>query len=209
CAPRSADELRAAIDATGADVIVTQGFIAGTGDGGTALLGRGGSDASGAYLAAGFAAEALEIWTDVPGVFTADPRRLPDARLIRRLSYGEAEAAGALGGKVLHPRTIEPAREAGVPIRIGWTARPDVDGTRIARTRPPRGAKAIVSRRDLALVSMWRPSSWQPVGFMAEVAARFHQLGLSMDLVASSSSEIRATIDLAAFPSAAAELDRL
>jgi diaminopimelate decarboxylase/aspartate kinase len=209
CRPRSTRELRAALDATGADVIVTQGFIAGGPNGETALLGRGGSDASGAYLAAGVAAEALEIWTDVPGVFTTDPRRVPDARLVRRLSYGEAEAVGALGAKVLHPRTIEPAREAGVAIPIGWTARPDFEGTRIARTQPPRGPKAIVSRRDLALVSMWRPSSWQPVGFMAEVASRFHRLGLSMDLIASSPSEIRTTIDLSAFPSAADELDRL
>jgi bifunctional diaminopimelate decarboxylase / aspartate kinase len=208
CAPVRGG-LRAAVEAAGADVLVTQGFIAGNPAGETVLLGRGGSDTSGAYLAAGLAAEALEIWTDVPGVFTADPRRFPEARLLNRLSYDEAEAVGALGAKVLHPRTIEPARRAGVPIRIGWTARPEVAGTRIVRTRPPRGAKAIVSRRNLALLTMWRPSSWQPVGFMAEVAARFHRLGLSMDLIASSPSEIRATVDLAAFPSARQDLDRL
>jgi diaminopimelate decarboxylase/aspartate kinase len=142
-------------------------------------------------------------------MFTADPRRCPDARLLRRMSYREAEAAGALGAKVLHPRTIEPARRAGIPIRIRWTAHPDVDGTVISRLRSPRGAKAIVSRKDLALVTMWRDSSWQPIGFMAEVAARFHALGLSMDLISSSPSEIRATIDLAAFPSARDSLGRL
>jgi diaminopimelate decarboxylase/aspartate kinase len=209
CAPLPTGELRAALEATGAEVFVTQGFIAGGPSGETVLLGRGGSDASGAYLAAGLAAEALEIWTDVPGIFTADPRACPEARLVRRLSYGEAEAIGALGAKVLHPRTIEPVRHAGIPIRIGWTGRPEVEGTRIARARPARGAKAIVSRRNLALITMWRPSSWQPVGFMAEVAGRFHRLGLSMDLIASSPSEIRVTIDLAAFPSAAGDLERL
>ncbi len=209
CDPLPRDEMRAAFDATSAEVVVTQGFIAGTKDGATALLGRGGSDASAAYLAAGLGAAALEVWTDVPGVFTADPRLLPDARMVQRLSYSEAEAIGALGAKVLHPRTIEPARVSGVPIKIGWTGHPDVVGTRIARTVTPCGAKAIVSRKNLVLLSMWRPSSWQPVGFMAAVAARFARLGLSMDLIASSPSEIRVTLDLAAFPSALADLDAL
>jgi bifunctional diaminopimelate decarboxylase / aspartate kinase len=208
CATRRGS-LRGQLDGVRADVLVTQGFIAGGDLGETVLLGRGGSDTSAAYLAAGAAADVLEIWTDVPGVFTADPRRVPGARLVRRLSYGEAEAVGALGAKVVHPRTIEPAHHAGVPIRSCWTARSEVEGTRIDRSRPPRGAKAIVSRSDLALVTMWRRSSWQPVGFMAEVAARFQRHGLSMDLIASSPSEIRATIDLAAFPSARRELDHL
>ncbi len=208
CAPERGS-LRAELEALDAGVIVTQGFIASNAEGETVLLGRGGSDTSGAYFAAASAAEALEIWTDVPGMFTADPRHLPEARLLRRMSYREAEAAGTLGAKVLHPRTIAPARQAGIPIRIRWTAHPELEGTVISRARSPRGAKAIVSRRDLALVTMWRSSSWQPVGFMAEVAARFHAFGLSMDLIASSPSEIRATIDLAAFPSARDDLARL
>ncbi len=207
CEPLPRDAMRAALGE--ADVVITQGFIAGTDDGASALLGRGGSDASAAYMAAGLGAARLEIWTDVPGVFTADPRRAPDARMVRRMSYDEAEAVGALGAKVLHPRTIEPARGAGVPIRIGWTGRPEVDGTRIDGNLASPGVKAIVSRRNLALLSMWRPSSWQPVGFMAAIATRFQQFGLSMDLIASSTSEIRATIDLAAFPSATTDLPAL
>lgn len=209
CEPLPRTEMRAALAATRAEVVITQGFIAGTEDGSTALLGRGGSDASGAYLAAGLGASVLEVWTDVPGVFTADPRRNPDARMLKRLSYSEAEAVGALGAKVLHPRTIEPVRLAGVPIRIGWTGHLEVAGTQIARNLAPRGVKAIVSRRNLVLMSMWRRSSWQPVGYMAAIASRFERFGLSMDLVASSPSEIRATIDLAAFPSATADLAAL
>lgn len=208
CAP-GRGELLPALNAIDATVIVTQGFIASNDDGETVVLGRGGSDTSGAYFAAGSAADALEIWTDVPGMFTADPRHVKDARLLRRLSFREAEAAGALGAKVLHPRTIEPMRQAGIPIRIRWTAHPEVEGTVITRRRSPRGAKAVVSRRDLALVTMWRPSSWQPIGFMAKVASRFHAFGLSMDLISSSPSEIRVTIDLAAFPTARADLARL
>jgi diaminopimelate decarboxylase/aspartate kinase len=208
CEPAFRPAVRARLDRS-SGVVITQGFIA-RGEGGeTVLLGRGGSDASAGYLGAAIAAAAIELWSDVPGMFTADPRAVPSARLLRRLSFGEAETLGALGAKVVHPRCIEPARAAGIPIRLGWTARPDVEGTRIVGARPPRGAKAIVSRSELVLVTMWRPSSWQPVGFMAEVASRFHRHGLSMDLIASSPSEIRATVDLAAFPSAADDLEPL
>jgi bifunctional diaminopimelate decarboxylase / aspartate kinase len=208
CAP-ARGELVSALDKVDAAVIVTQGFIAANDAGETVVLGRGGSDTSGAYFAAASAADALEIWTDVPGMFSADPRHMQEARLLRRMSFREAEAAGALGAKVLHPRAIEPMRHAGIPIRIRWTAHPEIEGTAITRRRSPRGAKVIVSRRDLALVTMWRSSSWQPIGFMARVAARFHTFGLSMDLIASSPSEIRVTIDLAAFPTARADLARL
>ncbi|MEZ4401463.1 MAG: aspartate kinase [Kofleriaceae bacterium] len=209
CTGEPRPEVRQGLEALDVAVVVTQGFIARGHDGATVLLGRGGSDASGAYLAATIEAEALEIWTDVPGLFTADPRTVPDARLLQRTSYTEAEALGALGAKVIHPRTIEPCRVYGIPIRVGWTDRPGLPGTRIDGTRTPRGIKAVVARRGLALISMWRPSTWQPVGFMAEVAARFHRRGLSMDLISSSPSEIRVTVDLAAFPSAASELAAL
>ena len=209
CAATFDPDARRRLDALGVPVVVTQGFIARGSGGETVLLGRGGSDAAAAYLGAAVGASAVELWSDVPGMFTADPRAVAGARLLRRVSYDEAETFGALGAKVLHPRAVEPARAAGIPIRLGWTAQPDVVGTRILGSRQPRGAKAVVSRRQLALVTMWRRSSWQPVGFMADVASRFHARGLSMDLIASSPSEIRVTVDLAAFPSAASELDAL
>ncbi|MBL8787750.1 MAG: aspartate kinase [Deltaproteobacteria bacterium] len=209
CAATFDADARRRLDALGVPVVVTQGFIARGPEGETVLLGRGGSDAAAAYLGAAVGASAVELWSDVPGMFTADPRAVAGARLLQRVSYDEAETFGALGAKVLHPRAVEPARAAGIPIRLGWTAQPDVVGTRILGSRQPRGAKAVVSRRQLALVTMWRRSSWQPVGFMADVASRFHARGLSMDLIASSPSEIRVTVDLAAFPSAASELDAL
>ncbi len=209
CGVHSSPEAQAQLDATGAQVIVTQGFIARGEHAETVLLGRGGSDASAAYLAAALDAESVEIWTDVLGMFTADPRIAPDACLLQRLSYAEAEALGALGAKVLHPRTIEPVRKRGIPLRIGWTDRPDLNGTRVTGARAPRGIKAVVGRHELALIVMTRPSSWQPVGFLADVAVRFQRRGLSMDLVTSSSSEIRATLDLSAFPSARVELPAL
>src|SRR5690606_36575469 len=138
-----------------------------------------GSDASASYLAAALDADTVEIWTDVPGMFTADPRKAPEARLLKRLSYAEAEALGSMGAKVLHPRSIEPAWRRGIPLRLGWTERPDIVGTRVTGARPPRGIKAVVGRRELSLVIMTRPSSWQPVGFLADVALCFQRRGLS------------------------------
>lgn len=207
CEPdRSTREALARIDA---DVIVTQGYIARTPAGETALLGRGGSDTSAAYLACKLVAERLEIWTDVPGLFTANPRVVPDARLLERVGYREAQALGALGAKVLHPRAIEAAWAHGIPVEIGWTRRPRFEGTCINASRATRGIKAITSRRQLAMFALRRPPSWQPVGFLSDVAACFAERGLSMDLVSSSCSEIRVTVDLAAFPSAEAEIPAL
>lgn len=192
-------ELRADLDATPVDVFVAQGFVA-SADGENVLLGRGGSDTSATALAAVLRAEAVEIWTDVPGVFTADPRDHDEARLIQHLTYDEAHAVGALGASVLHPRCLEPLRGPGIPLRIGWTQRPEVSGTVIHPKRiEDHGPEAFaVSRRDhLVAVTMRQPATWQPVGFMAEVGLCFRKHGVSMDLVASSPSEIRATVDLA------------
>lgn len=204
CSHAHDPELGRRLDAAGAEVVLTQGFIARNAAGETVLLGRGGSDTSAAYLAARIGAETLEIWTDVPGMFTANPYDLDGARLLQRLSYDDAEVLACMGGKVLHPRCLQPVREHGIPLRIGWTERPDVEGTRIgpARADDHRGIKAVSSRQGLCMISMQRPFSWQPVGFMAEVASCFHRHGLSMDLLASSPSDIRATVDFGAFPGA-------
>ena len=113
-------------------VILTQGFIARTAQGDDVLLGRGGSDTTAAYLAAKLQAEGLEIWTDVPGMFSADPRVVPGARLLKQLSYEEAQEIASTGGSVLHPRSIRPVRRQGVPLRVLCTHTPDRDGTLIS-----------------------------------------------------------------------------
>src|SRR5690606_33396856 len=122
---------RARMDAQPARMLLTQGFIARHGDGGTAVLGRGGSDTSAACFGAMLGARRVEIWTDVPGMFSANPREVPDARLLARLDYAEAQEIATTGAKVLHPRSIGPCREARVPMRILDTGRPELPGTRI------------------------------------------------------------------------------
>ncbi|MCB9732579.1 MAG: aspartate kinase [Deltaproteobacteria bacterium] len=209
--PDPDDALAAELARGDHDVVITQGFLARDDAGRTVLLGRGGSDTSAATIAARVRAAGLEIWTDVPGLFTVDPRLHDDARLIGALDHREAEVLGALGAKVLHPRCLAPLRAQAIPVRIGWTDRPDVPGTLIASrgAAADPGVKGIATRRGLCLVTVHRDPEWQPVGFMAAVAGVFRQHGLSMDLIASSPATIRVTVDPAAFPSAEDGLDRL
>ncbi|MGN6513486.1 MAG: bifunctional aspartate kinase/diaminopimelate decarboxylase [Lysobacteraceae bacterium] len=177
-------------------LLITQGFIARHGDGGTAILGRGGSDTAAAYSGALLGAQRVEIWTDVPGMFSANPREVPEARLLTRLDYAEAQEIATTGAKVLHPRSIGPCRDARVPMRILDTGRPDLPGTTIdasAATVP--GVKAISRRNGIVLVSMESIGMWQQVGFLADVFERFKRHGLSVDLIGSSETNVTVSLD--------------
>ncbi len=175
---------------------IAQGFIARADDGGTAILGRGGSDTSAAYFGALFKARRVEIWTDVPGMFSANPRQVPDARLLTRLDYEEAQEIATTGAKVLHPRCIHPCREARVPIWIKDTERPDLPGTVIADgAKPVPGVKAISARRGIVLVSMESIGMWQQVGFLSDVFAMFKLHGLSVDLIGSAETNVTVSLD--------------
>ena len=188
--------LRARFDGAGPALRIAQGFIARAPDGGTAILGRGGSDTSAGYFGALLGARRVEIWTDVPGMFSANPRAVPDARLLSRLDYEEAQEIATTGAKVLHPRCIHPCRETRVPIWIRDTERPDMAGTVIdsaAATIP--GVKAISSRRGIVLVSMETIGMWQQVGFLSDVFERFKAHGLSIDLIGSSEANVTVSLD--------------
>lgn len=177
-------------------MLISQGFIARHADGGTAILGRGGSDTSAAYFGALLKAKRVEIWTDVPGMFSANPREVPDARLLSRLDYAEAQEIATTGAKVLHPRSIAPCRDAGVPMAILDTERPDLPGTRIdASVATVPGVKAISRRNGIVLVSMESIGMWQQVGFLADVFERFKRHGLSIDLIGSSETNVTVSLD--------------
>lgn len=189
-------EVAAGLAARGG-VFIAQGFIARKGETDTAVLGRGGSDTSAAYFGALLKAEAVEIWTDVPGMFSANPRQVPDARLLVRLDYAEAQEIATTGAKVLHPRCIHPVRDARVPIRIKDTNRPELPGTDIvwdARDSAP-SVKAISSRKGITLVSMETISMWQQVGFLADVFQAFKRHGLSVDLIGSAETNVTVSLD--------------
>ncbi|HEU4773076.1 MAG TPA: bifunctional aspartate kinase/diaminopimelate decarboxylase [Lysobacter sp.] len=179
-----------------APMLLSQGFIARHADGGTAVFGRGGSDTSAACFGALLGAQRVEIWTDVPGMFSANPREVPDARLLARLDYAEAQEIATTGAKVLHPRSIGPCRRAGVPMTILDTGRPDLPGTRIdATVAAVPGVKAISRRNGVVLVSMESIGMWQQVGFLADIFALFKRHGLSVDLIGSSETNVTISLD--------------
>ncbi|MEQ8403920.1 MAG: bifunctional aspartate kinase/diaminopimelate decarboxylase [Oceanicaulis sp.] len=181
----------------GETLVLTQGFICRNSRGETCLLGRGGSDTSAAYFAAKLLASKLEIWTDVPGLFSADPRLTSGARHLRALSYEEAQEIATMGGKVLHPRSIGPARRAGVPLEVRSTLRPDLPGTRIT-AEPGDDAprlKAVSVKSGVRLVVMEGSGMWRQAGFLADVFAAFKAVGVSVDLVSTSETNVTVSLD--------------
>jgi diaminopimelate decarboxylase/aspartate kinase len=178
-------------------VVLTQGFIASNARGEGVLLGRGGSDTSAAYFAAKLQASALEIWTDVPGMFSANPRVVPGARLLRKLSYEEAQEIASTGGSVLHPRSISPCRRHGIPLKVLCTTQPELPGTLVTARGGSDGprVKAISGRGRITLVSMETLGMWHEVGFLADAFRCFSDLGLSIDLVSTSESNVTVTLD--------------
>ncbi|TVQ93221.1 MAG: bifunctional aspartate kinase/diaminopimelate decarboxylase [Deltaproteobacteria bacterium] len=180
-----------------APVVVTQGFIARSPQGATVLLGRGGSDTSAALFAARLGAARCEIWTDVPGMFSANPRQVPEARLLARLGYEEAQEIASTGAKVLHPRCLPPVRRHRIPLQIRCTERPDLPGTLITSEVSDGGPRvsAISARGGITLIRMDTVGMWQQVGFLADVFACFRHHGLSVDLVSTSESNVTVTLD--------------
>ncbi|HEV7508116.1 MAG TPA: bifunctional aspartate kinase/diaminopimelate decarboxylase [Thermoanaerobaculia bacterium] len=177
--------------------VITQGFIARNRERQTVLLGRGGSDTSASYLAARLGAERCEIWTDVPGLFTANPSLLPSARLLRALNYEEAQEIATTGAKVLHPRSIPPLRKHRIPLHVLSTDRPDIPGTVISASGPVTGpqVKAISSRSGITLISMETVGMWQEVGFLAKAFEIFAQHGVSIDSVSTSETNVTVSLD--------------
>jgi aspartokinase/homoserine dehydrogenase 1 len=135
---------------------VVTGFLGATEGGRTTILGRGGSDYTGALLGAMLDAREIWIWTDVDGILTADPRLVRDARTLRQVSFREAAEMSYFGAKVVHPKTMLPAMERGIPIRIRSTFNPELPGTLIAEDAPsePQGVKTVTSIRGQALVTI-------------------------------------------------------
>jgi len=137
------------------EVPVLGGFIAATSDGVPTTLGRGGSDFSAAIVGAALYASRLEIWTDVDGIMTADPKLCSDARVIRKMSFDDAAELAHFGAKVLHPATLAPVMRENIPVYVLNSRRPQGEGTEIVqRVKPTNAVSAITTKRDVVAVEI-------------------------------------------------------
>jgi aspartate kinase len=172
--------------------VVTQGFIARSATGGDTTLGRGGSDFTAALIGAALECQEIEIWTDVDGVMTADPSVVPEARLIPEMSFKEAAELAFYGARVLHPRTLVPAVERNIPVRVMNTWRPDSRGTLILAetTGNGRPIKSIAYKEGMTLINLTSAKMFRAHGFLTEVFAVFDRYGLTPDVVATSEVSI-------------------
>jgi aspartate kinase len=175
---------------------VMGGFIGSSlGSGITTTLGRGGSDYSASLVGAALQAEAIEIWTDVDGMLTADPRVVQGARLIERIGFEEASELASFGAKVLHPNTIAPAVMRGIPVWVLNSRKPEGTGTLITFDAPRRSVTAIAGKSDVTLVRVRSPRMLLTEGFMRTLFDVFGRHHTSVDVVATSEVSVSVTID--------------
>jgi aspartate kinase len=178
-------------------VPVVTGFIGKDVEGNVTTLGRSGSDYSATIVGKAVGAEEVEIWTDVSGVLTADPRLVPEARPVEQLTYAEASEMAYYGAKVIHPATIHPAIEQGIPVRILNTMDPKAPGTLILPKRKTSGTPVacIASKRGISLVNIVSGRMLGQSGFMATLFDVFRRHDVAVDLIATSEVSVTASVD--------------
>ncbi|MCR9244275.1 MAG: aspartate kinase [bacterium] len=178
-------------------IVVTQGYVGATAQGFTTTLGRGGSDWSAALLAAALGAEELQIWTDVEGVLSADPRTVAAARPVPVLSAAEAAELAAFGARVLHPATIQPAIEAGIAVTVRHTLKPHGQFTTIdpRRRHDRRGVAALAHRGPVIVLTMTSTRMLASAGYLARLFEVFGRLDICVDLVVTAEVSVACTVE--------------
>ncbi|MBK05878.1 MAG: hypothetical protein CL920_05120 [Deltaproteobacteria bacterium] len=185
------------------EIAIVTGFIGRTIDGEVTTLGRGGGDLSAAIFGATIGVEEIQIWTDVPGFLRADPRVVGSTSIIPHMRFEEAAELAYFGAKVLHPRTIEPARRQGIPVRILGTFQIDPEhpeeiyknGTLIGVDAPPEPLRAIAARHDVDSLHIQSSRMLEAPGFLSRVFTIFARHGISVDVIATSEVSISMTLD--------------
>ncbi|MBV6430865.1 MAG: Lysine-sensitive aspartokinase 3 [Bryobacteraceae bacterium] len=178
-------------------VVVMGGFIGSTQNGVTTTLGRGGSDYTASIVGAGIEAEEIQIWTDVDGMLTCDPRIVPGGHLIKTISFAEAAELAYFGAKVLHPSTVQPAVEKSIPVLVLNSRRPEVSGTRIIRevVHCRNVIKSIACKTDIAVVKVQSLRMLMAHGFLRRIFEVFDRYKTPVDMVTTSEVSVSLTID--------------
>jgi aspartate kinase len=193
-------------------VPVMGGFIGANRNGITTTIGRGGSDFSAAIFGAGLNAERIEIWTDVDGILTTDPRICADAHRIKVISFDEAAELAYFGAKVLHPATVLPAIQKNIPVYVLNSRNPTCEGTRIT-TRAPQSKnifKAIAAKKRITIVDVAAPRMLLAHGFLRAIFEAFDRHKVAVDVVSTSEVSVSLTVDSnQAIPALAADLAKL
>jgi aspartate kinase len=178
-------------------VVVMGGFIGSTRDGHTTTLGRGGSDFSAAIVGAGVDAEEIQIWTDVDGMLTADPRIITGGHRVKSISFAEAAEMAYFGAKVLHPATVLPAFEKNIPVHILNSKRPEAEGTRITAEAVPckNPVKSISCKRDITILNIRSTRMLMAHGFLRRIFEIFDRYRTSVDMLSTSEVSVSLTLD--------------
>ncbi|CAM3167792.1 lysine-sensitive aspartokinase 3 [Vibrio ordalii] len=177
-------------------VVVTQGFIGADEQGNTTTLGRGGSDYSAALIAEAVQASGLEIWTDVPGIYTTDPRIAPKAAPIAEISFSEASEMANFGAKILHPSTLLPALRHDIPVFVGSSKEPEKGGTWIRkRVESSPLFRALTLRCNQTMVTLRSASMFHAYGFLSKVFEILAKHKISVDLITTSEISVSLTLD--------------
>jgi aspartate kinase len=194
--PSAEASIRAAVGALDGLPVVT-GYIGRSAQDEITTLGRGGSDYSAAIFGAALGVEEIQIWTDVDGVMTADPRKTRGARRVAAMSFAEAAELAFFGAKVLHPATMQPAVKKGIPIRVLNTFAPGRPGTVVAATNDPsaRGVKSIATKDRIAIVNVVASEMQFQWGFLAKIANAFERREVVVDAIATSEVSVALTTD--------------
>lgn len=182
----------------GMDAVITQGFIGVTKDGEPTVLGRGGSDYSASLIGMAVDAERIEIWTDVDGVRTADPRKVQNTKYLEKISFEEAAEMAHFGAKVLHPLTIEPAVRKSIPIYVLNSMNPSGKGTAILRNEfIEDGVKSVSFKENIRVINIFSTRMINTSGFLRRVFEIFSESKVSVDLISTSEANISVTVDAA------------
>lgn len=192
---RTRHRLREGVHPRPGKLIILQGFIARSHEGVTSTLGRGGSDYTASIVAAAIGAERVEIWTDVNGIMTMDPRLVPEARTVDHMSYEEAAELAFFGARVVHPSTIQPAIDAEIPVNVRNTGDPGHPGTLISKEGGATGARALASKSQTTVVTIHSSRMLNAYGFLSRIFSVFERHRVSVDVVTTSEVSVSVTID--------------